>query len=179
MRLLLEVSNLKNATPATVSRGGVLFINETDVGWKPYFESWMSKFKKKGDEYAINVFTLSLANYLSDSFFDEYKNKEKIAPVCDMGQIKTLTCIIDSLYHDLTSRKDYVDHMKKLREENKEDDIKTIYEAIFIYAVMWSFGMCLTDDKISFNNMIKSSFKPVKFPDVGMCFDYFFDPISL
>jgi dynein heavy chain len=27
MRLLFEVSNLKNATPATVSRGGVLFIN--------------------------------------------------------------------------------------------------------------------------------------------------------
>lgn len=61
MRLLLEVSNLRNATPATVSRGGVLFINDTDVGWKPYFESWMSKFKKKNDEYAINVFTLSLA----------------------------------------------------------------------------------------------------------------------
>mmetsp|Transcript_22006 Transcript_22006/g.10346 ORF Transcript_22006/g.10346 Transcript_22006/m.10346 type:complete len:152 (+) Transcript_22006:1364-1819(+) len=28
MILILEVSNLKNATPATVSRGGVLFINE-------------------------------------------------------------------------------------------------------------------------------------------------------
>jgi dynein heavy chain len=61
MRMLLEVANLKNATPATVSRGGVLFINESDVGWKPYFESWMSKFKKKDDQYAINVFTLSLA----------------------------------------------------------------------------------------------------------------------
>lgn len=60
MRLILEVANLKNATPATVSRGGVLFINEADVGWKPYFESWMSKFKKKGDEFAISVFTLSL-----------------------------------------------------------------------------------------------------------------------
>ena len=27
MRLLFEVSNLRNATPATVSRGGVLFVN--------------------------------------------------------------------------------------------------------------------------------------------------------
>ena len=27
---------MKHASPATVSRGGVLFINETDVGWKPY-----------------------------------------------------------------------------------------------------------------------------------------------
>jgi len=33
MRLVFEISNLKNATPATVSRAGVLFINETDIGW--------------------------------------------------------------------------------------------------------------------------------------------------
>jgi len=71
MRLLLEVSNLKHATPATVSRGGVLFINDTDVGWKPYFESWMSKFKKKGDDNAVTSFTLCLANYLSDSFLED------------------------------------------------------------------------------------------------------------
>ena len=53
MRLLLEVSHLKNATPATVSRGGVLYINDTDVGWKPFFESWLIKYKKK-DENAYN-----------------------------------------------------------------------------------------------------------------------------
>jgi dynein heavy chain len=39
MRLLFEISNLRNATPATVSRGGVLFINGTDVGVRPYYES--------------------------------------------------------------------------------------------------------------------------------------------
>lgn len=43
MRLLLEISNLKNATPATVSRGGVLFINETDIGWMPYMNSWLER----------------------------------------------------------------------------------------------------------------------------------------
>jgi dynein heavy chain len=41
MRLLFEVSNLKNATPATVSRGGVLFINESDIGWMPFVNSWL------------------------------------------------------------------------------------------------------------------------------------------
>ncbi len=43
MRLLLEISNLKNATPATVSRGGVLFINEQDIGWMPYMNSWLER----------------------------------------------------------------------------------------------------------------------------------------
>jgi len=49
MRLILEVSNLKNATPATVSRGGVLFINESDIGWKPFYDSWMNRFKSKDE----------------------------------------------------------------------------------------------------------------------------------
>jgi dynein heavy chain len=43
MRLLFEVSNLKNASPATVSRGGVLFINETDIGWSPFVNSWLDR----------------------------------------------------------------------------------------------------------------------------------------
>jgi len=84
MRLLLEISHLKNATPATVSRGGVLYINDTDVGWRPFFESWLSKYRKK-DENAFNVFSLALNTYISDSFLDDLKNKNHIAPVCDMG----------------------------------------------------------------------------------------------
>ena len=62
MRLLLEISHLKNATPATVSRGGVLYVNDSDVGWRPFFESWLNKYKngKKKDEHAYNVFSLSL-----------------------------------------------------------------------------------------------------------------------
>lgn len=83
-----------------------------------------------------------------------------------MGQIKTLTTIIDSLYTDLYSKKDQLNHIKKLKEENREDDIKIIYEAYFIFALMWSFGAPLTEDKISFNNILKSMSK-VKFPEVG------------
>jgi len=40
MRLLFEIADLRNATPATVSRAGVLFINDTDIGWIPYMTSW-------------------------------------------------------------------------------------------------------------------------------------------
>ena len=35
MRLLFEISHLRTATPATVSRAGILFINPNDVGWNP------------------------------------------------------------------------------------------------------------------------------------------------
>jgi dynein heavy chain len=43
MRLLFEISHLINATPATVSRAGVLFINSDDIGWLPYMNSWLER----------------------------------------------------------------------------------------------------------------------------------------
>jgi len=39
MRLLFEISHLKTATPATVSRAGILYINPGDLGWNPYVHS--------------------------------------------------------------------------------------------------------------------------------------------
>lgn len=35
MRLLFEIGGLKTATPATVSRAGILYINPQDLGWNP------------------------------------------------------------------------------------------------------------------------------------------------
>ncbi len=35
MRLVFEISHLRTATPATVSRAGILFINASDLGWLP------------------------------------------------------------------------------------------------------------------------------------------------
>lgn len=35
MRLLLEINHMKHCSPATVSRGGVIFVNAADVGWRP------------------------------------------------------------------------------------------------------------------------------------------------
>lgn len=47
MRLLFEIADLRNATPATVSRAGVLFINDTDIGWMPYMNAWLDRSVEK------------------------------------------------------------------------------------------------------------------------------------
>merc|ERR1719160_2219514 len=68
MRMILEIQDMKHASPATVSRGGVLFINETDIGWKPYMESW----REKMDQTPQNAFYLLFANYF-DSNIDRMR----------------------------------------------------------------------------------------------------------
>jgi len=54
MRFLFEVSNLDNATLATVTRGGVLFINSTDIGWKPFMESWLDRAHQSSNNSTQN-----------------------------------------------------------------------------------------------------------------------------
>lgn len=48
MRLLLEINHMNHCSPATVSRGGVIFVNADDVGWKPVVDSWIEKLEVSG-----------------------------------------------------------------------------------------------------------------------------------
>ena len=112
---------------------------------------------------------------------DDLKNREKIAPVCDMGSFQSLTCIIDYQYNQLFETKEnseLVKQMKELPKDDYETKLKTIYEGFFCFAFMWSFGATLSEDRIAFNGQVRSMTK-VKFPEGGMVFDYYFSLATL
>lgn len=186
MRLLFEVSNLKNATPATVSRAGVLFINEADIGWMPYMNSWLERslynVKNKGredidiskkpptiDDVAKSVFYRCFQTYIEQN--QEIHRVRHIAPVVDIMMVMTICAILDSLLAE------HAETISKL----KEDDQKITYEALFVYAGMWAIGGSIgggqddEKDQKEFNSIWRSQSK-VKFPESGLAVDYFFDP---
>lgn len=187
MRLLLEVSNLKNATPATVSRGGVLFINETDIGWMPYMNSWLERSKenvakakeKEGgdeskrlpniDDSCKSVFYRCFQSYIEQN--QEVHRVKHIAPVVDIMMVMTICTILDALL------KEHAETLKNLKEE----DQRIAYEALFIFAGMWAIGGSIgggqddEKDQKEFNSLWRSSSK-IKFPEGGLAFDYFYDP---
>ena len=52
MRMLFEVQDLAVASPATVSRCGMVYMPEDCVGWRPMITSWMEKVS-----YYTNILT--------------------------------------------------------------------------------------------------------------------------
>ncbi|KAL6769277.1 DHC15 [Auxenochlorella protothecoides x Auxenochlorella symbiontica] len=43
MRAMFEAENLNNASPATVSRAGIVYVSPADLGWQPMLDSWLAQ----------------------------------------------------------------------------------------------------------------------------------------
>ena len=50
--MIFEVEDLAVASPATVSRCGMVFNDIVDLGWQPYVDSWLSR---RQDKVCTNV----------------------------------------------------------------------------------------------------------------------------
>jgi len=53
-KLVFEVENLNNASPATVSRCGIVYVSASDLGYDPIVKSWVQSRKldmNRGEEF--------------------------------------------------------------------------------------------------------------------------------
>ena len=68
---------------------------------------------------------------------------------------ESLTTIIDYLYDELSSGKEILEYIKHLRADEKGvEDLKSIYDGMFVYAMIWAFGGTIGEDKLWFSNMV-------------------------
>eukprot|EP01041_Mallomonas_annulata_P000386 gene386-700_t len=163
MRMVFEINSLKNATPATVSRAGILYINESDIGWRPFVESWMHKREETGlDPNGIEKSFLPglFEKYIDGTNEAVRKGFKECTPIYLLNKVCTVVYLMESL-------------LETVPLEKKNHDI---IENLFIFCVMWAFGGPMVVDKGGdfrkhFNEAFSSAFGQ-KFPKEKLCFDY-------
>jgi len=155
MKAFFEPENLMNASPATVSRMGIIYVSISILGWKPLVPSWLATRRPKEAE---------ILQPLLDKF---------VAPLLDClnKQVKAVMYSTDGIY---------VNSCFKLMEAllASSETNKTIYpedhmERLFIYSLCWSLGALLElDDRIVFDKNLRSmtEFAPPKNDDT--CWEY-------
>ncbi|KQS52177.1 uncharacterized protein Dere_GG12117, isoform B [Drosophila erecta] len=183
MRLLFEVGHLRAATPATVSRAGILYINPQDLGWSPYVSSWL--------ETRVDMIERGILTTLFEKYFpclmQRQRDFRRITPITDMAMIQMtchlLECLLDSDEGSADGRgrgsaaggaaNPHSLHHGELSHEA----MVMALETIFVYATVWSFGSALSQDVIidwhrEFHKWWIGEFKDIKLPSQGTVFDY-------
>ncbi|XP_053322781.1 dynein axonemal heavy chain 11 [Spea bombifrons] len=163
MRLLFEIHHLRTATPATVSRAGILYVNPQDLGWSPYVASWIETRSNQTEKANLTI----LFDKYVPSCLDQFRAGifKTVTPISDNSMVQTLCSLLDCL----------------LTPENvPPDSSKDLHELYFVFACIWAFGGALHRDQLvdyraDFSRWWIKEMKTVKFPLQGSIFDYYLD----
>uniref|UniRef100_A0A8C3P4G2 Dynein axonemal heavy chain 2 n=1 Tax=Chrysemys picta bellii TaxID=8478 RepID=A0A8C3P4G2_CHRPI len=158
--LLFEVENLAVASPATVSRCGMVYTDYSDLGWKPYVHSWIEK-RPKGETEALQR--------MFDKFIDKMltfkkENCEELVPIPEYSGIVSLC----KLFSALATPENGVNPADG-------ENYTTVVEMYFIFSMIWS--VCAAVDEEG-RKKIDSYLREMEgsFPNKDTVYEYFVDP---
>ncbi|CAH8867793.1 unnamed protein product [Trichobilharzia szidati] len=125
-KIIFEVDNVDNASPATVSRNGMVYISTTTLNWLPILQGWLLSRSKTEADQLLQLFTASFESVYQYAtrhlnFKMNVLEAFVIRQACDL-----LTGILPT------------------PEEKDSASITPKHlERIYIFAIMWSIGAFL------------------------------------
>nr|XP_004029568.4 dynein axonemal heavy chain 6 [Gorilla gorilla gorilla]XP_055234907.1 dynein axonemal heavy chain 6 [Gorilla gorilla gorilla] len=149
IHMLFEVQDLRVASPATVSRCGMVFVDPEELKWMPYVKTWMKGISKKlteeTQEYILNLFQ----RYVDEGLHFINKKCSQAIPQVDISKVTTLCCLLESLILGK-------DGVNLAMEQTK---LNTILCQTFVFCYLWSLGGNLTENYYdSFDTFIRTQF---------------------
>nr|XP_034361929.1 LOW QUALITY PROTEIN: dynein heavy chain 2, axonemal [Arvicanthis niloticus] len=158
--LLFEVENLAVASPATVSRCGMVYTDYVDLGWKPYVQSWLDKRPKTEIEPLQRMFEKfinKILNFKKD-------NCNELVPVPEYSGIISLC----KLYTVLATPENGV---------NPADieNYAIMVEMTFVFSMIWSVCASVDEDG---RKKIDSYLREIEgsFPNKDTVYEYYVNP---
>ncbi|EAY20056.1 Dynein heavy chain family protein [Trichomonas vaginalis G3] len=200
VKMMFEVDDLSQASPATVSRCGMIYFDPVTLPWSALADSWVTEYKEKYGEiidycremmekyvpkmvqfiecdgkvalgHNSEFYVKNMFNIIN-CFFDILRKPEEI-PAMDGEDPKTVDPCDYSLYFSRYTRN---------RDNSfpyfELEQAKAAFEKVLIFSMVWSFGAVLVEDsRPLFDNFIKDLMvkneSTAQFPPKGTCFDYY------
>ena len=134
-KLVVEVFDLQYASPATVSRCGMVWVDPKNLGYRPFYENWV-KTRRKGAapeweseallEFFDNYVDKAVA-YVLDGILDgqEVGALQTVIPMANISMVQQLANSVDAFW-------------TPGGEEDRND-----LESIFYFCLAWSVGAAL------------------------------------
>ncbi|ELU16869.1 hypothetical protein CAPTEDRAFT_116652 [Capitella teleta] len=103
MRLLFEVDDLSQASPATVSRCAMVYMDPVDLGWQPFVRTWLCHLPRdlpeSGRTHLSALFDHSVDRGLA---FVKLYRKHLMLPTPELSLIKCMCSILSALFDFMT-----------------------------------------------------------------------------
>lgn len=179
MRMIFEIRDLVYATPATVSRAGILYISTSEgYQWRCLIDSWLERHCQMPVDHRLkNMMFTPDVRAKFQGLFDQYIEstlrffKKKLVPIVPVEDTTLVTNLLNMIDCLLTPQvlEDY-----------------TVMQNNFVFCCVWSFGSILTlsddgtDYSAEFSNWWKNQWKDVKLvaSASNTVFDFWLDPES-
>ena len=134
MKMLFEVMDLAVASPATVSRIGVVFMTPSDLGWMPYVISWTQTFPENVPELVkTKLIALYETCFQKGLSFQRKKCKEPVGCV-DIQLATSSAMIFQSILFGPESKVQFETYAEK------PDLLERLVEKLWYFAFVWSVG---------------------------------------
>jgi dynein heavy chain len=149
MKAMFEPENLNNASPATVSRAGIIYVSDSELGWKPLVASWLANQRRADSEALSPCFEKYVAPLLEVVRL-ECKPVMQGAPwphvSRDFCQVTTLLTLLGAA---ISKKEAGMVEPPQLPPQH--------LERLFIYCAAWALGgMLVPDDRRKFDAKLRT-----------------------
>jgi len=151
MNLLFEPMDLSVASPATVSRVGMVYMEPSQLGWRPLLASWLEALPPTVSETDKTLLQDLFEWLVEPCLFFVRKSCRAPVPAQDINLVQGLMRLL--LAHLDAWRVAEVDQSRPV-DSAKSADVLTCY---FLFSLVWSLGCVVDDDgRSKFDTFLRS-----------------------